>query len=332
VKSLRLPKFNPDAAEADASAWRKTADMILTEHPLEGSALVMSLSGALQGSASQWLAQISYAGITWPQFQELFVQRYDDSETPAATLLNILNGRPKTGECLSAYGSRLVTSLLTKWKSMDIEGIAVSFVMAHTSQIDTRLQRLLFTTNITNRNELQQQLKAYAYSKRSEHLASDLSIGPDRKRFKAHTPMKCHYCGISGHKMLDCRKRKAEQSKPNQSFGRPLAGRDRTGVTCFKCGIVGHIASACMKGTAASSSSMNEKRVDVCAVLEPKGILYQFGEAFPFFFDSGAECSLIKEKLAVKLAGKRFNNLVILKGIGTNVVHSNLQILSTIQI
>jgi len=36
-KSLRLPKFNPDAAEADASAWRKTADMILTEHPLEGS-------------------------------------------------------------------------------------------------------------------------------------------------------------------------------------------------------------------------------------------------------------------------------------------------------
>jgi len=157
---LRLPKFNPDAAEADASAWRKTADMILTEH-------LMSLSGALEGSASQWLAQISYAGITWPQFQELFVQRYYDSETPAATLLNILNGRPKTGE----YGSRLVTPFLTKWKSMDIEGIAVSFVMAHTSQIDTRLQRLLFTTNITNRNELQQQLKAYAYSKRSEHLA-----------------------------------------------------------------------------------------------------------------------------------------------------------------
>jgi len=50
-KSLRLPKFNPDAAEADTSAWRKTADMILTEHPLEGSALVMSLSGALEGSA-----------------------------------------------------------------------------------------------------------------------------------------------------------------------------------------------------------------------------------------------------------------------------------------
>jgi len=35
-KSMRLPKFNPDTAEADTSAWRKTADMILTEHPLEG--------------------------------------------------------------------------------------------------------------------------------------------------------------------------------------------------------------------------------------------------------------------------------------------------------
>ncbi|XP_052855636.1 uncharacterized protein LOC128264268 [Drosophila gunungcola] len=227
-KLIRLPKFNPDVAEADASAWRKTADMIFTEHPLEGSALVMSLSGALEGSASQWLAQISYAGITWPKFQELFVLRYDNSETPAAILLNIRNGRPKTGECLSAYGSRLVTSLLTKWKAMDIEEIAVSFVLAHTSQIDTRLQRLLFTTNITNRNELQQQLKAYAYRKQSEHLASKDSIGPQRKRFKANTSMKCHYCGISGHKMLECRKRKAEQSKPSQSFGKPLAGRDRT--------------------------------------------------------------------------------------------------------
>ena len=74
--SVSLPIFNPEAAGADAAAWCKTADMILTEHSLEGSALVIALSKSLSGTASQWLSQICFPGMTWPQFQELFMHRY----------------------------------------------------------------------------------------------------------------------------------------------------------------------------------------------------------------------------------------------------------------
>jgi len=51
--SVSLPIFSPEAAGADAGAWCKTANMILPEHPLEGSALVMALSKSLSGTASQ---------------------------------------------------------------------------------------------------------------------------------------------------------------------------------------------------------------------------------------------------------------------------------------
>jgi len=70
----------------------------------------------------------------------------------------------------------------------------------------------------------------------------------------------------------------------------------------------------------------------MCAVLEPSGIMKQMGESFIFFFDSDAECSLVKEKLCNKLAEKRIYNTVVLRGIGDNIVKSNLQILATVNI
>jgi len=56
-------------------------------------------------------------------------------------------------------------------------------------------------------------------------------------------------------------------------------------------------------------------------------VFFNWVSPFHFFFDSDAECSLIKDKLSNKLAGKRINNLVVLRGIGDNVVKSHLQIL-----
>jgi len=58
--SMTLPMFNPDVPGADAAAWCKTVDVIVSERPLEG-ALVMVLSKSLLGSSSQWLSQICFA-------------------------------------------------------------------------------------------------------------------------------------------------------------------------------------------------------------------------------------------------------------------------------
>jgi len=43
-------------------------------------------------------------------------------------------------------------------------------------------------------------------------------------------------------------------------------------------------------------------------------------------FDSGAECSLVKESFASKLSGKRANNVIALKGIGNADVQSTIEI------
>ncbi|EDW49406.1 GM16178 [Drosophila sechellia] len=53
-----------------------------------------------------------------------------NQKTLAAAVMNLLNGRPAEGECLSLYGSRMVTSLMAKWKTLSVEQIAVSITLA----------------------------------------------------------------------------------------------------------------------------------------------------------------------------------------------------------
>jgi len=173
-KSVHLPKFNPDKAGAIASSWCSTVEVILQENTLKGSALVVALSSALEGSASQWLSQVCYADITWLEFKELFIQRFDTLETPAAMFLNMLTKRPTDGECLALHASRMVTELTTKWREMEKEEIAVSVTLALLASFDNRLQRLSFTSNVRTRSDLQSELKAFTFNKRKSGFVASI--------------------------------------------------------------------------------------------------------------------------------------------------------------
>ncbi|CAD6208687.1 GSCOCG00012753001-RA-CDS [Cotesia congregata] len=337
-RNISLPKFNPENSSADPAAWCSTVDMCFAERPQEGSALIIALSEALQGSASSWLSQVCYPGIMWTEFKDLFIARFGGLETSAATLINLQNSRPKDGECLSSYSSRLLASLCSKWKSASVEEIAVSVVLAHLSQFDMRLQRLSFTTDIKSRNQLQNELKAFNYARKRSAPHQDDRVEHNFKRFKSSSPIKCNSCGKLGHKSIDCpsiNKGKSERASNSQVATKPTS--QKSVVTCFKCGVVGHVASRCPSLASVNSKNngngnSNERRVDICTVAAPSGSLIHRGESFSFWFDSGAECSLVKESIATRIAGKRENNLIILKGIGNVSVNCTIQILSEITI
>jgi len=326
-----LPKFNPDRDGADPRSWSETVDYILSENPLEGSALVMTLSKSLQGSASHWLSQTCFAGITWKQFRELFLQHFAGTETVAATVMNLLTGRPKEGECMSLYGSRMVTSLMSRWKSLSVEQIAVSVALAHTAGIDKRLRRLVFTTEVKTRIEMHQELKAFSFDTKPSQNSNDDSSGPPGKRPKLFPHIKCHKCGKPGHKKVDCRSNRETtlQQKPANQHSAYTGGKDRSTLTCYNCGKPGHVSTVCPERRAPNKSNI-VKDVNMCTVLEPLGTLLQFGESFQFCFDSGAECSLVKETASLRLSGSRISNVVVLRGIGNNTVCSTLQILANV--
>lgn len=64
----------------------------------------------------------------------------------------------------------------------------------------------------------------------------------------------------------------------------------------------------------------------------PTGKLKHQGVLYDFHFDSGAECSLIKESVASKFSGKRIHNAIKLTGIGQGAIFSTEQILCSVEL
>jgi len=108
--------------------------------------------------------------------------------------------------------------------------------------------------------------------------------------------------------------------------------REKSNETCHKCGESGHISTKRTKKEVDKSKAFNrEKRVEQCIVAVPMGCLNYKNQIFEITFNSGSECSLMKEKLSTKFSGKKFNNIVMLKGIGNNVICSTVQISSNVK-
>ncbi|XP_073956615.1 uncharacterized protein [Choristoneura fumiferana] len=274
-----FPDFDPEKQDINALSWCTTADVCMADAPLEGSQLIVAISKALKGAASTWLSQIAYTGITWSQFKELFVARFATNETLAATLINLGTDKPAEKETYGAYASRVMSSLMSRFKNIDTERIMVSIVLAHLAQIDTRLQRLAFTTEITSRTELQKELQAFSYLKRKALIYDDKRSDNIKRPRLPTTPIKCFICGKLGHKQADCRLRNKEIKKmplpvttPTRTSPQPSTSGS---VVCFKCGAPGHIASRCTSSSAPAPPT--ERRVNMCAVEPPTGSLHHLG-------------------------------------------------------
>ncbi|XP_046976624.1 uncharacterized protein LOC124542776 [Vanessa cardui] len=251
-------------------------------------------------------------------------------------LINLNNNTPNENETIVAYASRLMTTLTNCWKDASKDQIAIATILAHISQLDPKLQRLAFTTDITSRDRLQQELQAFTHMKRKANISGESSKVSDIKRAKIS--LRCYTCGKMGHKRSECR------SKANDSKGGPtrIAATSQPPVkslVCFKCGKPGHIAVRCTSvggsgpgDGSGAGAARDERRVDVCVVQPPSNYLEHRGNLYLFHYDSGAEYSLVKERVAAKLCGKRFNNVIAMTGIGQSRVFSTEQILCCVTI
>ncbi|XP_013138560.1 PREDICTED: uncharacterized protein LOC106103361 [Papilio polytes] len=282
-----LPKFEPETADSDARAWLATADICLSDCDIQGSQLVLMLSRAMRGSAATWFSQIAFPHMKWTEFKEIFLSRFDTLETCAATILNTLNSKPQENESLAAYASRLFTLLMSRWDSLGKEEIVVSLILAHMGQIEPRLQRHIFSEEITTRIKMQRELMAFSYRKRNYQEAAKTitSAVHDNKRPRLSSiSTKCYSCGKFEHKSFECFSRPQDKQQNTPFFERPnTAVPTRTSVTCFKCGVEGHVASRCSKALPVAGSSSQPaaapcvvKRVDMCDVKPVTGIITQF--------------------------------------------------------
>ncbi|XP_044582823.1 uncharacterized protein LOC123263854 [Cotesia glomerata] len=256
---------------------------MMEENPLQGSALFSALSSALEGSAAQWLTQIMVGGtITWSRFKELFISRFGGRETAASALMKIFNEQPLKDETTGAFGIRLRSLLKARWENLSMAEIINGAVLYRLTSQDHRVERTALTSEVKTEDQFLNEMRAYSYAKKRPLQSSENSSSSDPKRFKpTETRIKCLFCGISGHKISECRKKSFLDKRKNSHS--PEGSRPSTAikVTCFKCHKEGHIAPNCPSRKNNSNSCNNsgnqhsstERRVDFCTVDVPVGTM-----------------------------------------------------------
>lgn len=104
-------------------------------------------------------------------------------------------------------------------------------------------------------------------------------------------------------------------------------------VVCYVCQSKEQYANECPRKTSAQGSSQNSNRRKVeLSTVNPVGTLTHKGEKFNFTFDSGSECSLLRQSVQDKFTGPVFETPVILHGIGLDSVTSTTQIVAEVVI
>lgn len=67
-----MTEFSPGDAEINVKVWLVTADVCVSECPLEGG-LLMTLNKAMKGTVTAWFTQVTFPGMTWKQFKQIFM-------------------------------------------------------------------------------------------------------------------------------------------------------------------------------------------------------------------------------------------------------------------
>lgn len=326
AKNVWLPRFNPEIAGSDPAVWCAAANRIMEKNPLENGALYSVLINALEGSAMLWLKKVMVheLDITWPKFKELFTIRFGGNESTAWALMKIMKEQPMKDEHMGAFGLRLRCFLKTRWENLTPAEIINACVLARLSSEDERIKDIALAGNVTNEDEFRSLMRDFSYAW-SVPFSNNLSASPEVKQRKSsRSRIKCFYCGVLGHKMAVCRKR-IRFAKLKNIQTREENQPSTSKASYFKCHEEDHAAADCPLLRKRTYNSGSVHRVDACVV--ESATVSHIGKSFPFYFDSGGECSLIKESVALKFSGKRMTDIVV---IGNTYIKCISQILSVV--
>lgn len=339
ITDVFLPAYDPDG-NVGAREWCDHISTAKSNYKLSDYDVRMKVTSLLKGRAKIWADNWLVTTSTWEELRENIITTFEPETRYSRDVVRFREHCYDSSKDIADFLSQswILWRRVTKDKLDNSD--AVEAVIGTVS--DERLRIELMNARATSVPELIS--VASSVRKRPNPYKDNNNYPQKRSRFSNdnRSNLYCHLCKKTGHIADNCRYKHANAS--SSASVRPIAIDKNTtkppqsqpigSVKCSFCSKMGHTVESCysrgkkilpptinsINNNQGQSSNLNSMRVIVGGV------------DLNAVFDSGAECSIMRESVACKLPGKRRHVVQYLRGIGpfTVVSMSTLTLLCVI--
>lgn len=319
ITDVFLPSYDPDGT-VGVREWCDHITTAKDNYKLSDYDIRMKVTSLLKGRAKIWADNWLVTTTTWEELRKIIITTFDPEARYSKDILRFREHNYNSSKDISEFltQSWMLWRRITKDKLDD--GDAVEAVIGTIN--DEHLRIDLMNARATSVPELIS-VASCIRAKRSGQ--SNNSNHPPNKRFKPSTDVRnnqfCDFCKRRGHSLINCRSRPtstAERTPNNNLSVSPSNPTPKPSniKTCTFCSKTGHTFETCfrrekeVRSNNVNSISQKGRRLNNMKIKIGDVVL-------DTVFDSGAECSVMRESIANKLPGRR--NLITncLRGIGS---------------
>ncbi|CAG9565301.1 unnamed protein product [Danaus chrysippus] len=317
ISDVYFPSFDPDKG-TDVREWVDLITRTQAEYNLKDHEVRLKAAGVLKGRAQSWADDCLLRTTTWSEMREDMLQTFEPESRYFSDVLKFRRYSINDADSIPEYISNVWKMFKKIVKPNPTEQDAVEFVIGSIKEDDLR-------TELLNAKCLSvPELIAIAKTMRKRKLPSTHDRFQNKKvksdDSRSDQSITCFVCGKQGHRARWCNQNAIARTRTEQhhqsipSTSDANKNREKRSKECTYCSIPGHTYETCFKRLNA------EKNINFCQVQNndmKNGVVVEIGNKhFQAMFDSGADCSLVRESTALSLPGSRTNKTTYLKGIG----------------
>lgn len=315
ITDVFLPSYDPDG-NVGVREWCKHISTAKNTYQLGDYDIRMKVTSLLKGRAKIWADNWLVTTSTWDELQQNIITTFEPESRYSRDVLkfreHVYDPSKNIAEFLTQ--SWILWRRVTKDKLENSD--AVEAVIGTIG--DERLRIELMNARATSVPELISVVSSIRVKRPSQQQPSQ----PPQKRSRFSVdnrtnPPYCNCCKVNGHTFSNCRNKSVTDSNMQPTEKNPATPSSRSSSLsdklCSFCGKNGHTFDTCFRRERQITSNVNS--------VSNKGpslntMRMQVGNmVVNTVFDSGAECSVMRETVANKLPGRRHQEVCYLRRI-----------------
>lgn len=320
INDIFLPSYDPDT-NVGVREWCQHITQAVELYKLNDYEIRMKVGSLLKGRAKFWVDSWLVTTTSWEELKNNLITTFEPENRYSRDITKFRDHSYDPTKDIAEFLSKawVLWKRVTKEKLGDDD--AVEAVIGCVDDEHLRIELL------NARAKSVPELISVATSRRAKrpHQGTSQTMPGKRPRYDDKRLLHfCQVCKKNGHIARECSFRVVDNPTSNRDGketsrdtreaprdGREMSrdGKDRP--TCTFCSKVGHTFENCFKRNRSVVSNVN------CVGSSKSKIKVMIGNVIcNAMFDSGAECSVVRESVAAKLPGRRIDKVTYLRGIG----------------